>query len=63
MAKLALAKALKKFKVSKYQFAKMLGISYNNVFRLCRPGKNPKLSTLNRYAEIIGCKVRDLLDE
>lgn len=63
MAKLALGDALKKRKLSKRQFAKMLGMSYHNVFRLFREGQDPKFSTLNKWAKVLGCKVRDLIKE
>ena len=63
MAKLALAKALKRKKLSKRKFAKRLGIEYKNVFRLFHEGADPRLSALTRYAQAIGCRVRDLLDE
>jgi transcriptional regulator with XRE-family HTH domain len=63
MATLALAKALKKKRISKRQFAIRLGMRYENVFKLFRNGRNPKLSTLNKWAKIIGCRVRDLLEE
>ena len=63
MAKLALAEALKKRKLSKRKFAQMLGISYHNVFRLFREGQDPKLSTLTKWAAILKCRVRDLIKE
>jgi transcriptional regulator with XRE-family HTH domain len=63
MAKLALGAALKKKKLSKRQFAKRLGIAYHNVFRLFHDDQDPKLSTLSRWAKIIGCRVRDLIKE
>jgi transcriptional regulator with XRE-family HTH domain len=63
MAKLALGEALKKKGMSKRQFAKLLDIEYKNVFRLFHAGADPKLSTLNKWAKLLGCKVRDLLKE
>lgn len=63
MAKLALNRALKKKGLSKRQFAQKLGMAYHNVFRLFREGQDPKLSTLNKWARLIGCRVRDLLEE
>ncbi len=64
MAKLALSDALKKKKLSKRQFAKRLGITqYHNVFRFFRDDRDPKLSTLTKWAKAIGCKVRDLIKE
>jgi len=63
MAKLILGDVLKKKKLSKRKFAQMLGMNYNNVFRLFRKGQNPTLSTLNKWAKLLGCRVRDLLKE
>jgi DNA-binding Xre family transcriptional regulator len=63
MAKLALDRALKRRKISKRRFAKMLEMDYHNVFKLFRAGTNPTLMTLNKWAALLKCRVRDLLDE
>jgi predicted transcriptional regulator len=63
MAKLALDQALKKKKLSKRQFAKKMGVLYSNVFRMFRPGYDPKFSTLVEIASILELKVKDLYDE
>jgi len=63
VAKLILKQALKRRGLSKRQFAKRLGIEYNNVFRYFREGYDPKLSSLTKWAKALGCKVRDLLEE
>lgn len=63
MARLILDKMLKRRKLSKRQFAKRLDIEYNNVFRYFRNGYDPKLSSLEKWAKAIGCKVRDLIEE
>lgn len=63
MAKLILGEVLKKRKLSKRQFAKRLGAHYHSVFQFFRPGYNPTLKTLERWAKAIGCKVRDLIRE
>lgn len=63
MAKMVLAKVLIRRKLSKRQFAKRLGIEYHYVFRYFRPGYDPKLSTLSRWARAIGCKISDLYEE
>jgi DNA-binding Xre family transcriptional regulator len=63
MATLNLGKALKRKKLSKRKFAKLLGMSYNNVFRLFRDGQDPKLSTLTKWAKILKLKVRDLIED
>lgn len=63
MAKLNLAAILKRKRISKRKFAQMLGISYHNVFRLFHEGQNPTLSTMTKWAKLLGCKVRDLIKE
>jgi transcriptional regulator with XRE-family HTH domain len=63
MAKLILGQMLAKRKLSKRQFAKRLGIDYSGVFQFFRPGYNPTLKTLTRWAQALGCKVRDLIKE
>lgn len=60
MPTLRLAEALKRKKVSKRQFAKRLGLSYNNVFRFFRDGYDPKLSMLGKWAKALGVKISDL---
>lgn len=63
MHKLILASVLKKKKISKYRFAKLLGQDYNSVFRYFRPGYDPKLSTLAKWADVLGVRIRDLFKE
>lgn len=63
MAKLALAKALKKKNMSKNAFAKALGVEKTRVRKYFKGGINPTLKTLNKWATAIGAKVRDLLEE
>lgn len=63
MAKLNLAAVLKRKHISKRKFAQMLGISYHNVFRLFHADQNPTLSTMTKWAKLLGCKVRDLIKE
>lgn len=60
MAKLALDRILKKKKITKYRFAKLLGIATPSVFRFFRPNYDPKLSTLEKWAEVLEVKIRDL---
>lgn len=62
MPSLQIAKALKRKRLSRRQFAKRLGIDYKNVSRIFYPDANPRFSDLKRYAMAIGCKVRDLID-
>lgn len=61
--KVALAKALKQRSMSKRQFAKLLGIDYKNVWRLFDKKSNPRFTTLVRWARLLGCRVRDLIQE
>jgi DNA-binding phage protein len=63
MARVALAKVLKRKKVSKRSFAKLAGMHYTNVFKACRPAANPTLRTLEKWARLLGCRVRDLIEE
>lgn len=60
MAQLLLAETLRKKKLSKRQFAKLLGVRYENAFRWFRDGYDPKLSMLERWAKALRCKIRDL---
>ena len=63
MPELLLEKVLEKRKMSKRQFAKRLEIDYSSVFRFFRPGYDPKLSTLEKWAKVLGVKIRDLYKE
>lgn len=63
MAKLLLAEVLKKKAMSKRQFAKRLGKEYPTVFRYFREGYDPKLSVLEDWAKVLGCRIRDLYEE
>ncbi|OFZ54996.1 MAG: hypothetical protein A2428_03220 [Bdellovibrionales bacterium RIFOXYC1_FULL_54_43] len=63
MAKHILGEILKKKQLSKRQFAKMIGLKYENVFRYFKTSYDPKLSTLSRWATVLKMKVRDLIKE
>jgi transcriptional regulator with XRE-family HTH domain len=63
MAKLILARILKKKRLSKREFARRTGIRYDNVSKVFHKDHNPSLETLTRYAKAVGVKVRDILDE
>jgi DNA-binding Xre family transcriptional regulator len=63
VAQLLIKEMLKKKKISKRLFAKMIGSRYDNVFRIFRDGYDPKLSTLTVWAKSLGCRVRDLIKE
>lgn len=56
-----LDKVLKKYKMSRYRFAKELGIDPKNSPRMFRDDFNPRVSDLETYAKAIGCKIRELL--
>lgn len=63
MARLLLAQVLKRKGVSKRQFAKTLGVRYDNAFRFFREGYDPKLSMLEKWAKTLGVRIRDLFKE
>jgi DNA-binding XRE family transcriptional regulator len=63
MAKLLLEKVLKRKKVTKYGFAKLLAVPTPSVFRYFRPDYDPKLSTLEKWAKVLEVKIRDLYEE
>lgn len=63
MAHHVLGEILKKKKLSKRQFAKLIGSRYEHVFRFFRPGYDPKLSVLTLWAKALKCRVRDLIKE
>lgn len=63
MPKLLLAEMLEKKGMSKRQFAKKLGKDYPAVFRYFRPEYDPKLSTIEAWAKVLGCRIRDLYEE
>lgn len=61
--KLLLKEILERRGLSKRQFAKRLGVEYNNVFRYFRKGYDPRLSTLKRWADVLGCRIQDLFQD
>jgi len=63
MAELRLVEVLKKKKISKRKFAKMIDKDYREIFRYCRSGYDPKLSTLDLWAKALKIRVRDLIRE
>lgn len=63
MAQLRLEEMLKKRKMSRYRFAQLEKKHYNTVVRYFRDGYDPKLSTLERWARILKCRIRDLYRE
>ncbi len=63
MVKLRLAEVLQRKGLSKRQFAKRLKVNYSGVFRYFRKGYDPKLSTLEKWAKALKCRIRDLYSE
>jgi len=63
VAKICIEKILKKKRLTKYAFAKMLNHSYSTTVRYYKPGFNPRLSTLERWAELLDVSVKDLIEE
>ena len=60
MAKLVLDRVLKRKKLSKRKFAKMVRKDYSSVFRYFRKGYDPKLSMLALWAKVLGVKIKSL---
>ncbi len=63
MAELRLAEMLKKNGVSKREFARRLKVDSAMVFRYFREGYNPTLSTLDKFAEALQCKIAELIED
>lgn len=60
---LLLASVLKKKKISKRKFAKLINKDYAGVFRYFRKGYDPKLSTLDQWARALNVRISDLFKE
>lgn len=56
-------KILKKKKITKYRFAKLLNIRTANVTVYFKENYNPTFNTLIKWSEILNCKVKDFIDE
>lgn len=63
MARLILDQVRRRKRVSKRQLAIRMGMRYENVFRIFRPGYDAKFSVLQKIAKALKCKVRDLIKE
>lgn len=63
MAKLNLLAVLKRKKISKRAFGRLLNARDENYWRIFRPGHDPRLSTLITWAKLLKVKVRDLIKE
>lgn len=60
MVKFRLEEVLKKKGISHRRFAKMIGMDNKNVARLFKHRYDPKLSTLAKFAKLLGVKISDL---
>jgi|SaaInlStandDraft_5_1057022.scaffolds.fasta_scaffold124848_2 DNA-binding XRE family transcriptional regulator len=63
MTKLGLAEYLENNDISKNEFARILGVNSPSVRRFMKDDYDPKLSTLSKWADSLGCTVSDLLKE
>ena len=63
MARVCLSKVLKEKKMTKYRFAKLIGVEYSNVVRYFKIDYNPRLSTLEKWAEVLKVSVKDLIED
>lgn len=61
--KLNLEKVLNQKNITKYRFAKLLGISTANVTVYFKKDYNPTFNTLMRWSEVLNCKVKDFIEE
>jgi transcriptional regulator with XRE-family HTH domain len=63
MAKVRLEEILKKKKISKRKFIKLLKTDSGTARRYFQPGFNPTLATLEKFAKVLKVKIRDLIKE
>ena len=61
--KIRLDEVLQEKGISKYRFAKLLGKTTSNVAVYFRKDYKPNLSTLEKWAEVLDCKIRDLIED
>ena len=61
--RIVLERVLKAKPMSKYEFSKRLGVQTSNTAKYFKKGYNPKFDTLVRWAEVLECKVCDLIEE
>ncbi len=59
---LNLAQVLDKKGWSNYRFAQELGVTSNVVVRYYKEDYDPKFTTVLRWAEVLDCTVKDLID-
>lgn len=63
MPRVHIERVLKKKGISHRRLAKLLGKEPKNISRLFRDGYNPRFNTLIEIARVVGCRVRDLIEE
>jgi transcriptional regulator with XRE-family HTH domain len=63
VAKVCLAKILKEKKITKYRFAKLIGVEYSNTIRYFKSGYDPRLSTIEKWAKALDISVKDLIED
>lgn len=63
MARICLEKVLKEEKISKYRFAQLLKMERSNVVRYFKKDYDPKLSTIERWAKVLGRSVKDFIED
>lgn len=63
MARVNLKRLLKERGITKYQFAKALGLRPPSVRSFFKPNCNPKLNTLAEWAIVLDCPIAKLIDE
>ncbi len=63
MARVVLTKVLKEKKMTKYRFAKLIGVEYSNVVRYFKADYNPRLSTLESWSKALNVSVKDLIED
>lgn len=63
MAKVSLARVLKKKNMTKYAFAKALGTDNSNVAKYFKAGYDPRLSTIEKWAKALDVSVKDLIED
>jgi transcriptional regulator with XRE-family HTH domain len=63
VAKVCLGKVLKEKKITKYRFAKLLGAESSNVARYFKPGYDPRLSTIEKWAKALKVSIKDLIED
>ena len=63
VAHICLGKILKQKKITKYRFAKLVGVEYPNVVKYFKQGYDPRLSTVERWAKALNVSVKDLIED